>query len=163
MDVEKYNCYFIPLITGYLLLLSYQPQLFKFFGNDYYQLLLLVSILYIYFKCPSIGWLLGILFLLTYRSYHETQFIKEAFTQKFSLPPKKKITDIQYEINKELTKDEESVIQSINKKYSDSIEFLLEDNSNKFDDYSCVAHGDGIGLPSPVKEYDLSKTINFNF
>ena len=163
MDIKKYSCYFIPIITLYLIILSYYPQLFKFFGDDYCKLLMLLSIFFIYYKYPSMGWLIGALFLLTYRCYNETYFIKEAFSQKHALPPEKTKRDIKYDINKELTKEETSVIQTIEKKFADSIDFLLEDDHDKFDKYSCIAHGEGVGLPDPIKEYDLSKTIDFDF
>lgn len=164
MNINKYSCYFVPLITGYLIILSYYPKLFKFFGDDYCQLLMILSIFYVYYKVPSVGWLLGVLFLLTYRSYHETQFIKEAFTiHKNTLPPGKSTIDVQHDIDKELTKEEESVIQTIEKKYADDIDFLLEDDIEKINQYRCVTNGEGVGLPEPVKKYDLSKTIDFDF
>lgn len=163
INIKKYSCYFVPIITMYIILLSYYPQLFKFFGNDYCQLLMILGIFYIYYKNPSFGWLIGVLFILTYRCYHETQFIKEAFSQKHALPPEETHRDIQRDVDKELTKEEESVIQTIEKKFADSIDFLLEDDHDKFDKYTCISHGEGVGLPDPVKEYDLSKTINFDF
>lgn len=162
-SVKQYSNYIIPLITLYLLFLSYNPKLFKFFGNDYCQLIMVSIILIMYFKYPEISWIIGIMFLITYKSYHETQFIKEAFTQQFSLPPEKTEEDIKVDIDKELTKEESSVIQTIEKKFANSIDYLLENDVDKLQDYSCVAHEQGIGLPTPVKKYDLAKTINFDF
>ena len=164
MNIKKYSCYFVPLITAYLIILSYYPKLFKFFGDDYCQLLMILGIFYVYYKVPSVGWLLGVLFLLTYRSYHETQFIKEAFSiHKDTLPLPKDKLEIQHDIDKELTKEEESVIQTIEKKYADDIDFLLEDDAEKINKYRCVTNGEGVGLPEPVKTYDLTKTIDFDF
>jgi hypothetical protein len=136
--------------------------MFKFFGNEYCQLLMVLSVLFIYFYYPSIGWLLGILFLLTYKSYNNTQFIKEAFTQKEIKQPEKTLENIQNDIKRELTKNESSVIDTIQKKFSDSIDVLLENDLEKLQKYTCVSDEEGIGLPQPVKEYDLSKTINFD-
>lgn len=162
-ELKKYSKYLIPLLTAYLLLLSYNPKLFKFFGNDYCQLILVIGILTLYFWNPNISWILGVVFLITYRCYHETQFIKEAFTQQFAMTPEKSLNDVQDDIKRELTKEESSVIQTIQKKYSNSIDYLLEDDIEKINKFSCISHEDGIGLPTPVKEYDLSKVIDFDF
>ena len=110
----KKNCHIlIPIIMIYLLTISYYPQLFKFFGNEYYQLLSLIVILGLHFWKPTLSWTFGILFLLTYRFYHQTQFIKEAFFQKSSLPPEKTKEDIDTDIKHKLTEQELSVIQNI--------------------------------------------------
>jgi hypothetical protein len=162
-DIKKYTKYFIPILTIYLLILSYYPKMFKFFGNEYCQLLMVLSVIFIYFNYPSMGWLLGIIFLLTYKSYHNTQFIKEAFTQKEIRKPEKTLNNTQDEIKRELTKNESSVIETIQKKFSDSIDALLEHDLEKLQKYTCVSNEEGIGLPDPVKVYDLSKTINFDF
>lgn len=146
------------------MILSYYPKLFKFFGNDSCQLLMLLCIFYVYYKNQYCGWILGVLFLLTYKSYHETQFIKEAFViHKATLPLNNTVSDIQHDIDKELSKEEESVIQTIEKKYANDIDFLLENDIEKIDKYRCVTNGEGVGLPEPVNKYDLSKTIDFDF
>jgi hypothetical protein len=162
-DIQKYSKYLIPLLTAYLLLLSYNPKLFKFFGNDYCQLIMVVGIITLYYWNPSIAWVCGVVFLITYRCYHETQFIKEAFSQQFPLPSQPTENDVKDEIKHKLTEEEDSVIQTIQKKYSDSIDFLLEDDIEKINKYTCVSHEEGVGLPTPVREYDLSKVIDFDF
>ena len=166
-NLKKYSKYLIPLLTAYLLFLSYHPKLFKFFGNDYCQLIMVITIIALYYWNPSISWILGIMFLITYRCYHETQFIKEAFTQtqtqQFALPPEKTDDDVRDEIDKQLTKEESGVIQTIEKKYTDSIDYLLENDMDKILKYQCISHEEGVGLPVPEKEYDLSKVIDFDF
>lgn len=158
----KNTKYLIPFITLYLLLLSYNPKLFKFFGNDYYQLIMVIGVLSLYFWNRDMAWICGVIFLITYRCYHETQFIKEAFTQQIPLPPEKTEEDIKDEIKYQLTQQEDSVIQTIKKKYDDSIDLILENDIEKLNKYTCVSNEEGVGLPTPVKEYDLSKVIDFS-
>lgn len=161
-ELKKYCHILIPIITTYLILISYYPKLFKFFGNMYCQLLMIIIIIYLHFKYPPLSWLLGVLFLLTYKFYNETSFIREAFAQKSSLPPEKTPEDVAVDIKKLLTKHEASVIQNIKNKYKDSIDYLLEDDLDKLRNYECASYEEGVGLPTPVKTYDLEKTIVFD-
>jgi len=162
-ELNKYSHIFIPLIICYLLLISYHPKIFKSFGNQYCQLLFLIIVMGLHFWIPSVSWFLGILFLLTYKCYNETSFITEAFfSQKSSLPPEKTQEDIDLDIKQQLTKHEISVIQNIKKKYKDSIDYLLENDLDKLRNYECTSYKEGIGLPVPVKEYDMEKTIVFD-
>lgn len=162
-DLKKYCHILIPIIVVYLLFVSYYPKVFKFFGNEYCQLLMILIILYLHFKNKPLSWILGILFLLTYKFYNNTSFIKEAFfSQKSSLPPDITQEEIDVDIKKQLTKHESGVIQNIKKKYKDSIDYLLENDLDKLKKYECASHEEGVGLPTPVKEYDLEKTIVFD-
>lgn len=162
-QIQKHGYVILPIIAIYLLILSYYPNFFKFFGNEYCQLLMLIFIMTLYYYKPVIAWVLGIMFVMTYKVYYQTLFIQESFSQKFSDPENEENDNkIDENIKRSLTEEEASVIAKINEMHKDDISFLLEDDVDKIKKYDCVANGKGIGLPEPAVEYDLQKTINFD-
>lgn len=161
-DLKK-NChYIIPIFITYLMVISYHPEWFYFFGSQYCQLVMLTVIIVCHKWSPTISWVLGILFVMTYKFYYQTEFIQEAFSQKFVLPKEKDEEMIDEDIKRKLSEDEMGLIEKINQSHKDDIAFLLEDDIERIKKYSCASHGIGVGLPEQVKDYDLTQTINFD-
>jgi hypothetical protein len=163
LNIKLYHKIFIPIITSYLLLISYHSnKILYYFNFDACQLVLIALIFIIYLKAPPYGWLFAVLFIITYKFNKEIPIVKETFAQQFSSPDVPTETDIKDKLKQELTEQESRVIQNILKKYQDDINFLLEEDIEVIKKYGCTTHPDGVGLPSPVKEYDINKTINFD-
>ena len=160
--MKQYMIIYVPIITCYLLFISYYPKYFKFFGNEYCQFLMVLSVLGCHLWKPEIAWIFGVLFVMTYKFYYDTKLIQESFTSTFTLPKEESEEEVNEDIKNTITEDESSVIHKIKTKFEDDYKTLLSDDIQKLENSQAYSYGLGVGLPEEVEEYDLEKTIDFS-